>query len=371
MDFIDAKIKAEEEANKLLDACQMSILTETEGISSLDQIDPLQLVDQLTDCMENRVNETLAIQEEERQFQAQLKQRMAEQLVPYACGDVNFTDTTEVINKTWHYTPSTESHSYGAGATFEYQMQIYHERPTSRIFRVPNFVTTAECEAMTKYFTSKDGTYIPYAASKDQTKQGQLVGQVSDRFYELVRVATGWQSLSIGADYEQHHQELFQIEEDEVGVTVLPPCAQEELDAAKEEGSAVTHCRLPGAMPAAVPTKRTQFGADSNRVADVFVFCGKPPSQLGGIHFPIAGVHLNPEANLLVMATHRTPIQSPNPGDPATKQTSWSTIDGFTTDYHLCPNHKVLTHSFFADPEDLDMESVEPTRKAAASEGEL
>jgi hypothetical protein len=105
-------------------------------------VDPLQLIDALSDCMEQKVNKTLAKHEEEREFQARLRQKMANELVPYACGDLNFTTSSEVINRTWSFKDVRKKN------TRKYQLQVLHEQITSSIFLVPDFVTPKECDAL-------------------------------------------------------------------------------------------------------------------------------------------------------------------------------------------------------------------------------
>jgi len=88
-------------------------------------------------------------------------------------------------------------------------------------------------------------------------------------------------------------------------------------------------CRLPGAAPLAVSTKR--FEASGKDLASVFIFCNEPKS-LGGIHFPESGIHINPEKGTAVVAVHRF-LDDPE-------------FDGYAQEYHMCPNHHVYKHTF-------------------------
>lgn len=314
----DDRTIAQAQADALLDACEAQVKEKS--------LDPLQLVDAMTECMEQKVNETLAKQEEERNFQSQIRHQMANELVPYACGDVDFDTSIEVQNRSWNFqeVPGEEYRPF--------LMQIFHERPTSSIFQVPNFTTPEECRAL-KYFPSPEGAHIPFSTVNDRTKQGILVHSLASKFYEMARFALGWNDLEFQSQYTNHGEELLDIHKDTTGVTVLPTCTQEELEGIIKDDpkkKMPASCRLPGATHARVTTKH--FVVEKpNQVATVFLFCDQDEaSKLGGINFPDAGVHINRQPNLMVMAIHRS-LDVPE-------------LDEFTTNYHFCPNYDIMTH---------------------------
>jgi hypothetical protein len=85
-------------------------------------------------------------------------------------------------------------------------------------------------------------------------------------------------------------------------------------------------------MRVKVPTRRF-FVDDPSHVATVFLFCNQDESrQLGGLHFPNAAVHINDQPNLLVVAQHQSIYKAG--------------LDGYTDEYHFCPNHDLMTHTF-------------------------
>jgi len=341
----DARTIARDKASGMLETCQNNLSSERGELS------PLELVDAMTECMEVQVNRTLDEQEEERVFQSKVRASMAEKLVPYACADVHYNTSQEVMNKTWHF-----KRNAGRGYK-DYQLQIFHDRPSSRIFQIPQFATTAECEAL-EFFHSSDGAHIPFDTIHDHTKQGKMVQNLADKFYELARASMGWEDWEFEEQHTIHKQELLDIHRDPDGVTVLPVCTEEDLKDHNEgiDAEPPTFCRLPGANHLQVPTKK--FTVDrSNEVASLFLFCGNQRKKvdLGGIHFPNAAVHINPEPNKLVMVVHRS-LASPE-------------IDGFTTQYHFCPNHDIFSHTFLVDEEDPTRD--DPGTKSDASRNEL
>lgn len=311
----------------------------------------MELVDAMTECMEVQVNRTLEEQEEERAFQSQIRASMAENLVPYACADVNYNTSLEILNKTWHFQRD------GGRNHRTYELQVFHDRPSSRIFQIRQFATTAECEAL-EFFHSSDGAHIPFHTIRDHTKQGKTVQNLADKFYKLARTMLDWEDWDFEQQYSIHKQELLDIHRDLDGVTVLPVCTEEDL---KDHNVGIdveppTFCRLPGANHQRVSTKKFTVG-QSNEVASLFLFCGNQRKKvdLGGIHFPNAAVHINPEPNKLVMVVHRN-LASPE-------------MDGFTTEYHFCPNYNLFSHTFLVQEEDLGQD--DSVTKDEASRNEL
>ena len=347
----DDRTVAQDQANELLEACEKIVKVQEQQLQQQQlSLEPLQFMDAMTTCMEQKVNETLAKQEEEISFQAQLRRKMARELVPYACGDVAFPTSQEVINRTWNFAEMPENRYRN------FQIQLFHERPTSSIFQIPNFTTPEQCQAL-KHFLSPDGTYIPYSTVNDRTKQGNLVDSLANKLYELARAVLEWPLLKLEEQHQIHGQPLLDIHKDSSGVSVVPPCTEKELAPYKSDpAQKPTSCRLPGATPVKVPTKH--FVVEKpNQVASIFLFCDSneaPPLPLGGIHFPDAGVHINRQPNLLVMVVHRS-LNNPE-------------LDDFTTNYHFCPNYETLSHTFLVKEAPPEMKSHDATLDSSKAE---
>jgi hypothetical protein len=306
---MDDRLLAVLSAKDMFEKCKST----TDGLSLVESIDAI------ASCMEGRTNTTLAEQEEERKFQSSLRERMAHDLVPYACGAVNYTETMEMNNLTWRYKDDVDTlHK-------KYDLQMMHDRPTSQIFVVDNFTTSQYCDAMKIYVQDNK---IPVLSISEKTVQGTRLFQLVTKIYELAKVALSWdghETHQMILDAHQMGYPLFDVLKDDVGVDVPTRlCIGEET----EESS---KCQYSGSPPHIATTKRITV-ENPAQMANVFLFCDEPET-LGALHFPYAHIHVKPEVGRLVMAINRRNRED-------------TELDGYVGEYHLCPNHNVYMHTF-------------------------
>jgi hypothetical protein len=320
----DDRQRAQLKADELLEHCQEETKKNLPPSSSL-----AFQIDALAECMQAQVEEHLAEREEERSFQSELRTSMAQKLIPYACGDATFNEnatfSVEHINRTWHYEEGK------TGLKKQYQLQVFHERPTSQIFTMANFAGAKECAAI-RPFINDAVMKVPFLAVNAQTADAKILHGLASKMYELSRTFLSWQELDFNHMHSLGH-ELFDVYRDDT-VTKVPKgeCGAEEgVSSENSNEEEQQECKLPGAGPLAVET--TSAEVLSTQLATLFLFCDEPAEGLGGLHFPSAGVHINPEKGKLVVALHR------NRNDKET--------DGFTQEWHLCPNHNVYVHGIW------------------------
>ena len=79
----------------------------------------------------------------------------------------------------------------------------------------------------------------------------------------------------------------------------------------------------------------TKFKVSNNDLATIFVFCDDDDDGndklLGGINFPYAGVHFNPQQGSILIAVHRK-LHNP-------------IYDDYVQEYHMCPHHHIYSHT--------------------------
>eukprot|EP00536_Pseudo-nitzschia_multiseries_P010024 jgi/Psemu1/24785/gm1.24785_g len=332
----DDRTKAYSKADDMFSSCQDQVKAETS--------DPLESIELLTKCMQDQLNQKFDTDRQERTFQTELHRNIAADLVSFACGDVNRTDSFEITNTTWNYEDEDEN---GKIVKEPHTVRHLHKYHASEIISVDEFASKEACRAMKSLREElPDGTAgILTVATDEDNEDANLVDKFFHKLYDLL-------------DHQFSHWEgemkflgdtLFQHVRDSEGVSVpskkcVGPEEVADAFAAIEAGNA-QQCQIPGGDPVRVPTRRIVVDDDNDdeddydydygrrEVAEVFVFCDEPEEQLGGIHFPYAGVHIMPKAGKLVVAVHR------QANDLSPK------LDDYVDEYHFCPNHDLFTHT--------------------------
>lgn len=328
----DDRQKAYSLAQDLFDECQKDVLgrSESDGGSESILLSPVESIEAITKCMEQRVNETVAVKQEERDFQSNLRKQMAEDLIPYACGDVNYTETQEMLNLTWTHRFLADDENDPADkdkyVTKKFQIKILHQRPTSEIFMIEDFASPEQCKAVEAYLN--DEGIVPFRSIIEKTSQGIQLEDLAQQMYALARAQLGWEDLEF-TDTDKLGHPLFVAAVDEREPINAPThlCVGDKED--YEEDRKAGKCRLMGEKPLVVETKPITVEKDT-QLAQMYLFCEEPPT-LGALHFPFAGVHVEPKVGKLVFAINR------RLGD--------KTFDGYVTETHLCPNHHVYLHN--------------------------
>jgi hypothetical protein len=310
MTHTDSHKRAQDEARKLLLECQES--ASSEG-STMD------MVDYIAECMKQKTDEKIGTKEEEVQFQSQLRSNMAEELFPFACGDVNYTETEEGMNTTWDF------------EDMKYTVRVHHKRPSSVIVAIHDFIESSECQAVSNNVET-DGK-IDFERIDNDESDGTALHDLAIKLYSYTAGLMNWEELEFATTADVDTT-LFYAHKDSSGLS-LPEKQCTATDVADGE---LSSCKMPGQVP--VPADTASFhiqreeGETFARVATAFLYCDKPLNdQLGGLHFPYAGVHIQPRPGMLVLAVHRHLIDD--------------VYDGFVQEYHFCPNHQLYTHTFY------------------------
>ena len=264
------------------------------------QGDPYELLEQMTACIQNSVNETLEEKKEEIDFQAQVRSKLGERLTGYACSDVNATTSESLENTTW---------------TFEnkrYPVKVLFDRPASKIQLIENFVSDNECKAAAKEIKTKkvnDNGLLAkkggVAFPKDEAENKELF-KMAARIYAFVE-------QQLDADLEvTDREDLFMIHYQ--GNKKKPTQYEPHCDG-KCDGSDVEQ---------------------GDRIATVIMYCQMPKEKEGGgaTHFPNSGTHVKPKVGDALFISYV---------DPKT-----GIMDSGLTNHSGCPvtqgDKKILTH---------------------------
>ncbi|EEC50968.1 predicted protein [Phaeodactylum tricornutum CCAP 1055/1] len=133
--FVDNKIRARKEADELIKACQVDARKRVE-LAGQDKAAALDAMDDLVNCVQGGVSSRLETVNEEIAFQASVRTDIAALLENYTCTDDSLNSSKDITTQQWKQADLTRT------------VHIKHERPTSRIHVIENFISDDECDAM-------------------------------------------------------------------------------------------------------------------------------------------------------------------------------------------------------------------------------
>jgi hypothetical protein len=287
IEFLDDQIRARLEAGELVKLCQVKAkerLAQAKG----DSEETLNAMNDLVECVERGVADTLAKANEEIAFQANIRKGMAANMENYTCADAEI-DTSEAISETlWR----------GARDGKARRDRTMLDRPSSKIHVVDDFIDVEECLAMeaaakpilhrATVADGKGGSHTSehrkamqagIAVPWNKEKDGDAIARLSRKVYDF-------SNFVLGMNIEEHGQEdLMSIqyfgrgENDTAPDRYTPHC----------DGDCTGLPHKPG-----------------NRMATVVMYCTVADTG-GHTNFRNAGVHVKPTAGSAVFFSYISP----------------------------------------------------------------
>jgi hypothetical protein len=139
LDFVDDQVKAKREAGELVKECQTKAKARL-AAAGTDASEIQASMDDLVNCVERGVAETLARANEEIAFQSNVRKGMAEFMENYTCADPSMESSDPIREETWWKSRDHKPRN----------IKIMFDRPASKIHVVEDFISLEECEAMEK-----------------------------------------------------------------------------------------------------------------------------------------------------------------------------------------------------------------------------
>jgi len=139
VEFLDDQIRAKMEANSLVRSCREKAKIRLERAET-NTAKLQNALDYLAECVEGEVAETLSKANEEINFQAKIRTSMAVNMENYTCFDTDLNTTESMRTERWHGSIDRRSR----------EVQVLLDRPASKIIFVKDFISHAECDAMTE-----------------------------------------------------------------------------------------------------------------------------------------------------------------------------------------------------------------------------
>lgn len=130
-------VQSDESSTTLKDANTHDILEEckTKALSLIEK-DPQMAMEQLAQCVQTKTARMLELKNEELAFQASIRATMAHMAENYTCADPNRETTEPIEQREWTHKGITR------------RVGVLHNRPSSQIHIIHDFISDDECEAI-------------------------------------------------------------------------------------------------------------------------------------------------------------------------------------------------------------------------------
>lgn len=267
----DHKTKAMKKSKESLHGCDMDL-----------KLPAIQAVEKLAACLHKKINATISDQQQEIDFQANLRKDMGEKLALYVCQDDSLSTSQSIANKSWTYinndvTPPKAS---------EEMVQILFESDHSALYLVHNFFKPEECDALlahsqvVKNFETEtmniEARVVPLAAKESSPF-------VQSTIHKIQSMAAAF--LRAKLEYTKDPMLTVLIKKATFDALASQECTMDSQDGTCVGTTSEKTSQL-------FPPKIQITEAKKIDTAVLNAFCTVPEAG-GHIHFPKAGVHLN------------------------------------------------------------------------------
>lgn len=294
LELEDDKKRAQEQASNVVQECKAKFAERTEAGSE----DPYKLLEEMTECIQSSVEDTMEEKKEEIDFQASVRKNLGERLAVYACADVNATTSESTENITWTYDKT------------RYDVKVLLDRPASKIHLVEKFISPEACKAAEKLIKMKKVNEGGLQAKKGSVAfpndEDSELGRLASKIYQYVE-----DELDASLELEER-EELFMLHYQ--GKKKKPDQYEPHCDG-KCDGEDVEN---------------------GDRIATFIMYCQVPEKKEGGggTHFPNSGTHVKPKTGDAVFISYVDP--------------KFGVMDTGLTNHTGCPvtdgDKKILSH---------------------------
>ena len=259
----NSKTRAEEKAKATIKECRnLESLTNEDSDSS-----PFDKLDEMAACMKENIQNKLAEEHEEIEFQASTRRRMGSRLRDYACSDPMFPTTMPIAEVEW--SPNNPRLKMDEDS---HTARVLFQSETTMIATIENLARPIDCDFVReKSVLSEAGPppIVPWDVRHDPAALTFL-----SRIYAYVDPAV--RMMNLYARLPQVGESLFQLYEDSSELPHPP------------------HLHPNGEWPVDGPF----FGR-------LLMFCEVPEEGGGGaIHFPETGIHVHPKLGEGLLVTY-------------------------------------------------------------------
>jgi hypothetical protein len=266
IDISDQTTRAAEKAKRALTGCTFDA----------KNADAKQL-EQLTTCLEQKVNSTINETRQEIEFEMHARKVMGNKLTSYACSQTQKLETSPAIqNRTWNYLNT------------QHDVKILFQSDYSALSLIENVLSEEQCNAILKH-ASAPSTLFP-----DMTLLG--LASRSDPFVDsaMAKISNLMSTFfSRTFAYDTKDPMLYLITQQQQ-TTDAAAAAECELD---QDGACVPETGVTASTNVRVQSARL----NEKDAASLRIVC-KVPNQGGALHYPQAGAHIVPTLGMAVLS---------------------------------------------------------------------
>jgi len=260
----------------------------SDGTSTLDETE--NIINELLSCVKKTVVTKIKKSMDEVNYQAKLRMSMADKWENYTCKD----DTLPTSPTLREYKWNDEKNDNNA-----IQVDVLHEKASSQVHFIHDFITDDECNAMeeaakpklhqatvasgdggSKITESRKAMQAGIQVNWDKEKDGDLIAKLSRRVYDYNNYVTGLNIDEFGQENLMSIQYTGRGEDEEKPDRYMPHCD--------------------GDCEAGLPHR------NGTRVATMVMYCDIP-TKGGATNFKNAGVHVKPKKNGAVYFLYMNP----------------------------------------------------------------
>lgn len=285
--FVDNKIQAQQSAKQVIEECKERINVNETAVKASKE-GGATILDDLLECVESRVTDKFVEANEEIAFQASIRKSIAGQMENLTCTNPNEETSNPIEVKSWA----------GAKDGRRRKVNILHDRPSSKIHVIENFVSASECQAIEEAAKPK----LHYATVAD----GKGGSHYSDHRRAMqAGVRVNWANESRGDPIAKVTRRIYDYTEHILKLGIKEP-GQEDLMSIQYFGRGTNDTAPDRYTPHCDGDCDGLKHKTGTRMATMVMYCTIP--EIGGhTNFRNAGVHVKPVVGSAIFFSYINP----------------------------------------------------------------
>jgi len=240
-------------------------------------LDTSLLIQRMTKCVEETVAAQMIAANEEIKYQATLRSHLAEQLENYTCADYDLPSTTPLRTEYWQHHDSDDAPR---------KVDILHDRHSSKVHVIQNFISVEECNAM-----EQTAAHKLHKATVADGKGGSELSPNRKALQAGIRIP--WNKEAEGNPLTKISRRVYDYT-DHVLKLGIDEHGQEDLMSIQYKGRGLGDKEPDRYMPHCDGECKGMPHRQGQRMATIVIYCTVPAIG-GATNFRKSGLHVVPE----------------------------------------------------------------------------